>query len=132
MAPPYSYAAVSVSNVSATFCQYEALKHVSFPMQASLEGAWDAGGWAVVECWLGCWRACEVGWMGGRVMKRQWPEQQQQQQHRVVTHQQSPRRPAILPTCRHHPTCPHPPPSTAVLQTLGKCAKMIPVMIWGT
>lgn len=35
MAPPYNYAAVSVSNVVATFCQYEALKHVSFPMQAS-------------------------------------------------------------------------------------------------
>lgn len=31
--PPYNYAAVSVSNVVATFCQYEALKHVSFPMQ---------------------------------------------------------------------------------------------------
>lgn len=35
VAPPYNYAAVSVSNVVATFCQYEALKHVSFPMQAS-------------------------------------------------------------------------------------------------
>lgn len=34
VAPPYNYAAVSVSNVVATFCQYEALKHVSFPMQA--------------------------------------------------------------------------------------------------
>ncbi|KAI7845535.1 hypothetical protein COHA_000958 [Chlorella ohadii] len=33
VAPPYNYAAVSVSNVVATFCQYEALKHVSFPMQ---------------------------------------------------------------------------------------------------
>lgn len=33
MAPPYSYAAVSISNVVATFCQYEALKHVSFPLQ---------------------------------------------------------------------------------------------------
>ena len=31
--PPQAYAAVSVSNVVATFCQYEALKHVSFPLQ---------------------------------------------------------------------------------------------------
>lgn len=33
VAPIYSYAAVSVSNTVATFCQYEALKHVSFPVQ---------------------------------------------------------------------------------------------------
>lgn len=33
VAPPQAYAAVSVSNVVATFCQYEALKHVSFPVQ---------------------------------------------------------------------------------------------------
>jgi len=33
VAPPHAYAAVSVSNVVATFCQYEALKHVSFPLQ---------------------------------------------------------------------------------------------------
>lgn len=33
VAPPQAYAAVSVSNVVATFCQYEALKHVSFPLQ---------------------------------------------------------------------------------------------------
>ncbi len=33
VAPPHNYAAVSVSNVAATFCQYEALKHVSFPLQ---------------------------------------------------------------------------------------------------
>lgn len=39
MAPPYNYAAVSVSNVVATFCQYEALKHVSFPMQVRAAGA---------------------------------------------------------------------------------------------
>lgn len=32
-APITSYAAVSVSNVVATFCQYEALKYVSFPIQ---------------------------------------------------------------------------------------------------
>lgn len=32
-APAQAYAAVSVSNVVATFCQYEALKHVSFPLQ---------------------------------------------------------------------------------------------------
>jgi adenosine 3'-phospho 5'-phosphosulfate transporter B2 len=33
IAPVWSYAVVSVSNVIATFCQYEALKHVSFPVQ---------------------------------------------------------------------------------------------------
>ena len=32
-APWYSYAGVSLSNVAATSCQYEALKHVSFPVQ---------------------------------------------------------------------------------------------------
>eukprot|EP01025_Chloroclados_australasicus_P060577 TRINITY_DN778_c1_g1_i1.p1 TRINITY_DN778_c1_g1~~TRINITY_DN778_c1_g1_i1.p1 ORF type:complete len:386 (-),score=37.87 TRINITY_DN778_c1_g1_i1:1387-2466(-) len=32
-APVYKYAAVSVSNVVATTCQYEALKYVSFPVQ---------------------------------------------------------------------------------------------------
>eukprot|EP01024_Parvocaulis_polyphysoides_P030283 TRINITY_DN2750_c0_g1_i4.p1 TRINITY_DN2750_c0_g1~~TRINITY_DN2750_c0_g1_i4.p1 ORF type:complete len:361 (-),score=45.97 TRINITY_DN2750_c0_g1_i4:872-1954(-) len=31
--PVYNYAAVSVSNVIATTCQYEALKYVSFPVQ---------------------------------------------------------------------------------------------------
>jgi len=33
VAPVWNYAAVSVSNVVATFCQYEALKYVSFPVQ---------------------------------------------------------------------------------------------------
>ena len=33
VAPIYSYAAVSGSNVVATTCQYEALKYVSFPVQ---------------------------------------------------------------------------------------------------
>mmetsp|Transcript_2824 Transcript_2824/g.10283 ORF Transcript_2824/g.10283 Transcript_2824/m.10283 type:complete len:368 (+) Transcript_2824:79-1182(+) len=33
VAPIYSYAAVSISNVVATYCQYEALKYVSFPLQ---------------------------------------------------------------------------------------------------
>ena len=33
VAPAYSYAAISVSNVVATTCQYEALKYVSFPVQ---------------------------------------------------------------------------------------------------
>jgi len=33
IAPLYSYAAVSVSNVVATACQYEALKYVTFPVQ---------------------------------------------------------------------------------------------------
>lgn len=33
VAPLYKYAAVSVSNVLATTCQYEALKYVSFPVQ---------------------------------------------------------------------------------------------------
>ena len=33
VAPMYSYAAVSASNVVATTCQYEALKYVSFPVQ---------------------------------------------------------------------------------------------------
>lgn len=54
VAPPYSYAAVSVSNVSATFCQYEALKHVSFPMQVG--GAVGRGGGrgrAGVRCLVG-------------------------------------------------------------------------------
>ena len=32
-APLYSYAAVSASNVLATTCQYEALKHVTLPVQ---------------------------------------------------------------------------------------------------
>lgn len=31
--PIYKYSAVSISNVIATTCQYEALKHVSFPVQ---------------------------------------------------------------------------------------------------
>ena len=52
VAPPYNYAAVSVSNVVATFCQYEALKHVSFPMQV--------GGW--VGGWKGQGRAA-AGWL---------------------------------------------------------------------
>lgn len=33
MAPIYNYAVVSLSNVVATTCQYEALKYVSFPVQ---------------------------------------------------------------------------------------------------
>lgn len=33
VAPIHSYAAVSVANVAATWCQYEALKYVSFPVQ---------------------------------------------------------------------------------------------------
>lgn len=33
MAPPYAYAGVSFSNVVATWCQYEVLKYVSFPLQ---------------------------------------------------------------------------------------------------
>ncbi|GAX76374.1 hypothetical protein CEUSTIGMA_g3820.t1 [Chlamydomonas eustigma] len=33
VAPIYTYAAVSLSNVVATTCQYEALKYVSFPVQ---------------------------------------------------------------------------------------------------
>ncbi|KAK9839493.1 hypothetical protein WJX81_005583 [Elliptochloris bilobata] len=33
VAPPYSYALVSLSNVAATTCQYEALKYVAFPVQ---------------------------------------------------------------------------------------------------
>mmetsp|Transcript_9296 Transcript_9296/g.22399 ORF Transcript_9296/g.22399 Transcript_9296/m.22399 type:complete len:350 (-) Transcript_9296:391-1440(-) len=33
IAPIWNYCAVSVSNVVATFCQYEALKYVSFPVQ---------------------------------------------------------------------------------------------------
>lgn len=32
-APLYSYAAVSASNVLATTCQYEALRHVTLPVQ---------------------------------------------------------------------------------------------------
>merc|ERR1719394_2458606 len=32
-APLWKYVAVSFSNVSATWCQYEALRHVSFPVQ---------------------------------------------------------------------------------------------------
>lgn len=32
-APLHAYAAVSASNVLATACQYEALRHVSFPVQ---------------------------------------------------------------------------------------------------
>ena len=67
MAPPYNYAAVSVSNVVATFCQYEALKHVSFPMQVGplcwvaqgVHGAWvgrQAPGWRRrgASCWARC------------------------------------------------------------------------------
>jgi len=33
VAPLYKYAAVSISNVVATYCQYEALRYVSFPVQ---------------------------------------------------------------------------------------------------
>ena len=33
MAPSYTYAAISLSNVVATTCQYEALKYVTFPLQ---------------------------------------------------------------------------------------------------
>ena len=33
VAPTYGYAAVSLSNVVATTCQYEALKYVTFPLQ---------------------------------------------------------------------------------------------------
>ena len=32
-APAYAYAAVSLSNVVATLCQYEALKYLTFPLQ---------------------------------------------------------------------------------------------------
>ena len=32
-APLYAYAAVSLSNVVATTCQYEALRYLTFPMQ---------------------------------------------------------------------------------------------------
>ncbi|GJP55673.1 hypothetical protein CLOM_g14616 [Closterium sp. NIES-68] len=39
VAPLYSYAAVSVSNVVATGCQYEALKFVSFPIQTLAKSA---------------------------------------------------------------------------------------------
>ncbi len=33
VAPSYSYALISMSNVVATTCQYEALKFVTFPLQ---------------------------------------------------------------------------------------------------
>ena len=33
VAPAYAYAAVSLSNVVATTCQYEALKYLTFPLQ---------------------------------------------------------------------------------------------------
>ena len=33
VAPAYAYAGVSLSNVVATTCQYEALKYVTFPLQ---------------------------------------------------------------------------------------------------
>lgn len=33
VAPSYGYGAVSLSNVMATTCQYEALKYVTFPLQ---------------------------------------------------------------------------------------------------
>ena len=33
VAPLYAYAAVSLSNVVATTCQYEALKYLYFPLQ---------------------------------------------------------------------------------------------------
>jgi len=39
VAPLYKYAAVSVSNVSATTCQYEVLKYVSFPVQTLAKSA---------------------------------------------------------------------------------------------
>ena len=33
VAPLHTYAFVSISNVIATSCQYEALRHISFPLQ---------------------------------------------------------------------------------------------------
>ncbi|XP_024395412.1 UDP-galactose/UDP-glucose transporter 5B [Physcomitrium patens] len=39
VAPLYKYAGVSVSNVAATTCQYEALKYVSFPVQTLSKSA---------------------------------------------------------------------------------------------
>ena len=38
VAPIYTYMAVSLSNVIATTCQYEALKYVSFPVQTLVSG----------------------------------------------------------------------------------------------
>ena len=35
-APAYAYAAVSLSNVVATLCQYEALKYLTFPLQVRM------------------------------------------------------------------------------------------------
>lgn len=39
VAPVYKYAGVSLSNVAATTCQYEALKYVSFPVQTLSKSA---------------------------------------------------------------------------------------------
>ena len=112
VAPPYNYAAVSVSNVVATFCQYEALKHVSFPMQVG--GRVGRAG----QQWDGC------SGKGGRCRRTRPPRVAQ----RVpALHPNAPDPPACLPG---PPPCPSPSPPP--LQTLGKCAKMIPVMIWGT
>lgn len=88
VAPPYNYAAVSVSNVVATFCQYEALKHVSFPMQVRETGAsWvPGGGVSPADCALcnsqslqaaqhseraALQSACLGNWVGGAHLSRQ-------------------------------------------------------------
>lgn len=43
-APLLAYGSISLSNVVATFCQYEALKYVSFPVQtlAKVGGSYGA------------------------------------------------------------------------------------------
>jgi len=37
IAPHYSYATISLCNLAATFCQYEALRYLSFPLQTVLK-----------------------------------------------------------------------------------------------
>lgn len=50
VAPPYKYGAISLSNVVATTCQYEALKYVSFPVQTLAK----SGKMIPVMIWGGC------------------------------------------------------------------------------
>ena len=47
VAPIYTYMAVSLSNVIATTCQYEALKYVSFPVQTLVSA--ESGIWHLTQ-----------------------------------------------------------------------------------
>eukprot|EP01114_Cavostelium_apophysatum_P017906 TRINITY_DN5415_c0_g1_i1.p1 TRINITY_DN5415_c0_g1~~TRINITY_DN5415_c0_g1_i1.p1 ORF type:complete len:338 (+),score=27.33 TRINITY_DN5415_c0_g1_i1:234-1247(+) len=53
IAPHWTYATISLCNLAATFCQYEALKYLNFPLQTVLKNGKIVMVLAVTRCLLG-------------------------------------------------------------------------------